>query len=101
MIVIKGQEVAHIYNRKDEKLIIVFLDDSRSIYTVGGWFGKKLNEFLTGDGDVESFLEKVTFKSNAELGGIFKRLLATLIREGVLCPQGDGLALVKPGVTSL
>ena len=97
MVIKKNKEVIHIYNKKIETLVIVFLDDNHSIYNVEGWFGKKLDEFLKSDGNLGSFLEGTAFKNNSQLGEVFKRLIATLMKADILLPsEGEGPVSIQP-----
>lgn len=83
-IIRKMPEVTHIYNKKDEELIIVLKGDNNSIYTIGGWFGVMFSEFLQGNGEVDQFLERLPFEDNLKLQILFKRIISTLMRENIL-----------------
>ena len=97
MVLKKNKEVIHIYNKKKETLVITFLDENHSIYTVGGWFGKKLDKFLKGDGVLESFFGEADFKENAKLLKTFKRLIVTLIEADIfLSPSDDSFVSIEP-----
>ena len=93
----QNEELLYAYNRKEEALVLLFQGDNDSIYRVGGWFGRKLHEFLQEDGNLEKFFQETVFKSNDKLREIFHRLLATLVQENIfLPPEEDGFTLGNP-----
>ena len=97
MVIKKNEEVIYTYNQEGKVLVILFINGSNLVYTIGGWFGKKLDEFLASDGDVEQFLGTGIFKENGKLRENFERLLVTLIGKSIFNPpEGDTLVLIKP-----
>ena len=83
MIVQKNKDVLYNYNKKKKELFFIFFEENSFIYTVKGWFGKKLYEFLKGDEDLSRFLETSDFKGNSKRVEMFKRLIVTLIGENI------------------
>ena len=87
-------EVAFAYNQEKKKLVIIFQDDNNIIYSIGGWFGIKLYEFLKEDGDLKAFLIQDDFKDSHDLQMTFQRLIRTLTDKGIT--KDDYVLSVKP-----
>ena len=95
--VVKNEKTHFIYEKKEKKLLIYFLDENNSIYIIGGWFGERFFEFLQSNGHVEQFLEQHLFKGNNRPREIFKRLLMTLSRKNILSlPKSISFASTPP-----
>ena len=86
MIIQKNKDVLYNYNKKKKELFFIFYTKNSFIYTVKGWFAKKLYELLKSGEDLEKFLEGADFKANSKLVEVFKRLIVTLIQEDIFEP---------------
>ena len=96
---LENDDILFSYNDKASTFNIAYnKDEELVVYTVNGWFAKRLNEFF-GDGkseDLDDFLQGRHFKEHKELGVIFKRLLLTLSEEIVFkISQSDALQRLK------
>ena len=90
MAVTKSDEVVCAWNPEIESLVIIFINDNNTLYNVGGWFGKKLDEFLNGSDDLPTFLNDPSFSGSPQLTTIFQRLITTLAQNKVLhCDKAD------------
>ena len=86
MIIQKNKDVLYNYNKKKKELFFIFYTKNSFIYTVKGWFGKKLYELLKSGEALEEFLDAADFKANSKLVEVFKRLIVTLIQEDIFGP---------------
>ena len=94
MLISSSQGVALAYNQEKNKLVIIFLDkNDDTIYSIGGWFGKKLHELLQeGDGDLDVFFCQEPFKTNHDLIKTFQRLILTLESENIISCQDNNIS---------
>ena len=97
MIIQKNKDVLYNYNKKKKELFFVFYTKNSFIYTVKGWFGKKLYELLKSGEELEEFLDAADFKANSKLVEVFKRLIVTLIQEDIFeSPTDNYLTSITP-----
>ena len=97
MIIQKNKDVLYNYNKKKKELFFIFYTKNSFIYTVKGWFGKKLYELLKSGEGLEKFLEGADFKADSKLVEVFKRLIVTLIQEDIFESPTDGyLTSISP-----
>ena len=91
------ENIVYIYNKKDEELIFLFLDnENNSIYKIKGWFGKKLYEILESKKELQEVWGEAIFSSRPQLKEIFQRLLLTLVQENIFEPITSDLSPLKP-----
>ena len=83
MIIQTNKDVLYNYNKKKKELFFIFYTKDSLIYTVKGWFGKKLYELLKSGEGLETFIKGADFKADSKLVEVFKRLIVTLIREDI------------------
>ena len=97
MIIQTNKDVLYNYNKKKKEIFFIFYTKNSFIYTVKGWFGKKLYELLKSGEELEGFLESSDFKANSKLVEVFKRLIVTLIQEDIFESPTDGcLTSISP-----
>ena len=97
MIIQTNKDALYNYNKKKKELFFIFYTKNSFIYTVRGWFGKKLYELLKSGEELERFLDVADFKVDSKLVEVFKRLIVTLIQEDIFeSPTDDYLISIKP-----
>ena len=97
MIIQKNKDVLYNYNKKKKELFFIFYTKNSFIYTVKGWFGKKLYELLKSGEDLEKFIKGADFKADSKLVEVFKRLIVTLIQEDIFeSDTNDFPTSIKP-----
>ena len=99
MIIELEEGVIFHYNKKEKAIHFVQLDDTDDdfLYSIKGWFGEKLLEFLNSNRNLKEFLQKCC--PEQKLREIFKQLLVTLIEKKILAPltqDDDSILCVKP-----
>ena len=96
MIIQTNKDVLYNYNKKKKELFFIFYTKNSLIYTVKGWFGKKLYELLKSGEGLEKFLEGADLKADSKLAETFKRLIVTLIQEDIFeSPTNDFLTSIS------
>ena len=97
MIIKIGKNVIHYYNKEKDIFIISHLEAKESpVYTIEGWFAKKLHNFCEGSGNLENFLEQELKNEHENQEDIFERLIGTLLDKDLLTYRGDSPFSLTP-----